>query len=261
MALHNYACTFAMLAWRDLRAILARLPARLFDGSIVVFMQTLAIGQFLPLLGMPGQLIAPLFIGTFTQIIFTAAYGISFRYVNDLHKNKFINYQLTLPLPKAWVFAHIVLSFIIEFICISIPLVFLGSIFLGSSFSLIHARWPLVFCMYALTLVFYALLFVYLAFACPYTWFLDNIWARRLTPLFLLGCSYYTWKKLYAFNVPLAVILLANPLTYVHEGLRGTLLEPSFFLSAWLCMGIIAGACALLIVLLTHAVRKRLDPV
>lgn len=252
---------FCVLTYRDLRFMFWELGSRLIDGAIIVLMQTLAIGQFLPLLGMPIELIGPLYIGTITQIIFSAAYGISFRYVADLKHTKFINYQLGLPLSKTALFAQLIVSMMIEIALISLPLIGLGSLFLGQAFSLNNAQLLPAIIMYLLTLFFYALLFIYLAFSSEYTWFIDNIWARRLSPLFLLGCAYFTWKKLYAFNATIGMLLLCNPLTYIHEGLRATLLGPEEFLSAWLCFGMITIFSILLIVLLARSIKKRLDPV
>lgn len=257
----SYVQTFIALVSRDMNSIMKQLPGRMIDGTVIVFMQTLAIGQFLPLLGMPSSLIAPLFIGTMTQIIFSAAFAVSFRYANDLNANRFINYQITLPLPKTWLFAQIIFSFMIEIAFISLPLIFLGSIFLGSSFPLNNASWIATFGVYIASVIFYALLFIFLAFNSPYTWFLDNVWARRLSPLFLLGCAYFTWKKLYAFNAVIALFLLVNPLTYIHEGLRAALLGSEDFLSVKICLPMIIIFCIILVVLLANALSKRLDPV
>lgn len=253
--------TCAALMYRDIRFMIFQLPNRMIDAAILVLMQVLAIGQFLPLMGMPTSLTAPLFIGTITQIVFSAAYSISFRYISDLNKEKFINYQLTLPVSKTMLFAQIIISFMIEVAFINIPIIFLGSFFLGPLFSLHNAQWIGGIIMYLLSLFFYSLLFIYLAFSSPYTWFLDNVWARRLSPLFLLGCGYFTWKKLYAFNAAIGILVLANPLTYIHEGLRSALLGTQEYLPLWVCMLATSLFCLLCAFLLSRAVIKRLDPV
>jgi ABC-2 type transport system permease protein len=196
-----------------------------------------------------------------TQIVFSSAYGIAFAYVTDLHRNRFINYQLTLPMPKTFLFGEFIFIFMIEIFFISLPLIIAGSLFLGPLFPLHHANWFLIIAMYLLSLLFFSLLFIYLAFNTEYTWFLDNVWARRLTPLFLLGCSFFTWKKLYAFNKTLGTLFLCNPLTYIHEGLRGAFLGQENFLPFWICFGMTLISCTLLVLLLSYAIKKRLDPV
>lgn len=253
--------TFWALVIRDVQFIVASLPGRLIDGCIIVIMQTLVIGRFLPLLGMPKELIGPLFIGMITQIVFSSAYGIAFRQANDLKKSKFINYQLALPLNKRWLFGQIVLSFMIEVAFISLPLIVLGSVFLSSYFTIQTGSLLATAFMYLLALALYSCLFIYLVYSCDYNWFLDNVWARRLTPLFFFGCGYYTWKKLYAFNSGLAVFTLLNPITYVHEGLRNVLLGGDNFIPLWICMGMTLLFCGTLMIGLQYAIKRRLDPV
>jgi ABC-type polysaccharide/polyol phosphate export permease len=87
------------------------------------------------------------------------------------------------------------------------------------------------------------------------------VWARRLSPLFLLGCAYFSWKQLAGFNYSIALLVLLNPLTYVHEGLRTAFLGGSEFLPLYFCMPAVIIFCAVLILLLARAVKHRLDPV
>lgn len=253
--------TFWALIYRDIRFIIDSLPGRLIDGCIIVIMQTLVIGKFLPLIGMPKELIGPLFIGMITQIVFSSAYGIAFRQANDLKKSKFINYQLALPLNKKWLFGQIILSFMIEVAFISLPLIALGSIFLSSYFTIQTSSLAATAFMYILSLLVYSSLFIYLVYSCDFNWFLDNVWARRLTPLFFFGCGYYTWKKLYAFNSGLAVLTLLNPITYVHEGLRNVLLTGGEFIPLWICVCMTIIFCSALMIGLKSAIKRRLDPV
>lgn len=257
---HSQLRTFWALLYRDVRFIIAGLHTRLIDGLVIITMQTLVIGAFLPLLGMPKELIGPLFIGLITQIVFSSGYGIAFRQVNDLKKTKFINYLLALPLNKAWLFGQIILSFMIEVAFVSLPLIVLGSLFLSAYFTIQGSFLAIAF-MYLLALLLYATLFVFFIYHYDYSWFLDNIWARRLSPLFLFGCSYFPWKKLYAFNQGLGVIMLCNPVTYVHEGLRSALLGGTDFIPLWICAIVTALSCAALMIWLKFTVERRLDPV
>lgn len=252
--------TFWALLYRDLRFIIAGLNTRLIDGLVIVTMQTLVIGTFLPLLGMPKELIGPLFIGMITQIVFSSAYGIAFRQVNDLKKTKFINYLLALPLNKAWLFGQMILAFMIEVAFVSLPLICLGTLFLSAYFT-IQGSFLTMAIMYLLSLVLYATLFVFFIYHYDYSWFLDNIWARRLSPLFLFGCSYFPWKKLYAFNKGLAVLMLCNPVTYIHEGLRSAFFGGTDFIPLWICIIVTIASCAGLMLWLKFTIMRRLDPV
>lgn len=257
----QYLRTFGALVYRDFKFILSELSTRVIDGLVIATMQILVIAYFLPIMGMPSYLIGPLFIGMITQIVFSAGYNIAFKYANDLHHARFINYQMALPLPKIWLFSQIVLSFMIELLMITLPIIVFGSVVLSSSLPMNPPSWILLMVMYLLNLLFYSLLFLHVSFSSTYTWFLDNVWARRLTPLFFLGCGYYTWKGLFIFNESIAYLFLLNPVTYVHEGLRSALFGQENYLPLLMCMLAVSSACLMLGYLLARAIYKRLDPV
>jgi len=256
-----YLQTFSVLAWRDLRLIAWHIKGRLIDGFIIVFLQTLAIGQFLPLLGMPEWMIAPLYIGTVTQVIFSTSFALAFRRVYDLKKIGFINYQISLPLPISWLFAEYIFAFMLEVCSIVIPVFCLGSLLLGSSFPLVHMNIAASLLMAFLMIFFYSLMFIYFSYAYDYIWFLDNVWVRRLGPLFLLGCTFFTWKQAYDFAPPFGILFLCNPVTYVHEGMRAAFLGQANYLPFGICLGMVILWSILFIVLLHRAIKKQLDPV
>lgn len=256
-----YARIFLHLVHRNLKHVVKQIPQRLIDGSIIVFMQTLAIGQFLPLMGMAPRYIPALYIGTITQIIFSVAYSLAFDYINDLHKKRFIDYQLTLPLPLFWLFGVFIVTFMLEIFLVSMPLIFLGAYLLGPLFPLANAHWGAALGMLSLNILFYVILLLYLAFSSEFTWFIDNAWARRLSPLFLLGCSFYTWKQLYTVNPGLSLLSGISPLTYAHEGLRAALLGSSAYIPLSICIPMMLFFCLIIAKLLVSAVKKRLDPV
>lgn len=257
----DYYKVFLAISYRDLRFIVKKLPSRLFDSAILATMQVLGLGYFLPLLGLPQEAIGPLFIGTATNIIYSLSYNISFSYVLDLERNRYINYAIILPIPTALLFAQFVFIFLVEVMIITFPLFFLASSFLSPAFSWANANIGAVALMFFIYCLFSALLFIYLAFATPYTWFLDNIWPRRLAPLALLGCGAFTWKKVYLINSLLGSLLLLNPLTYIHEGLRSAFFGGNDYLPYSLALVMAVFWCIIIFLLLLRAIKQRLDPV
>lgn len=257
----QYFQTFCVLAHRDIRLIASHIKGRLIDGCIIVFLQTLAIGQFLPLLGMPVSMVAPLYIGTITQVIFSTSFAVAFRHVYDIEKVRFFRYQMSLPLPKTLLFTEYIFTFMLEIFSILIPVFCLGTLLLGTSFPLDQMRILPSIGMFILMVFFYALIFIYLAYSSNYFWFLDNVWVRRLGPMFLLGCTFFTWKQAYAFSPFFAKLFLLSPVTYAHEGMRAAMLGQSNYLPLWICVTVILSCCALLIFLLQRAIKRRLDPI
>ena len=257
----HYLQTFAVLLYRDLGPILKHLKSRLIDSAVLVGAQLLAFTQFLPLLGMPRSMIAPAFIGIITQIFFSVGYSLAFKHISDLQHTRFIEYQLSLPLPKKWLFAQYIVICMLELLLVSLPLLVLGLLFLSDLFSLVHIKFFSLLIVYLYSLFFFALLFLYLAYSSNYLWFLDNIWARRLAPLFLLGCGFVSWKLVYAFSPVFGILLLCNPIVYVNEALRSSLLDSTHYLPLWICLAAITFFCVILCILFARAVKNRIDPI
>ncbi len=253
---------FCALITRDLKVIRQRLHNLIIDGLILVCVAVLVFGYLLPLLGMPTALIAPIFLGN-SLSFFLASLGYNFatRMVYDLKFNRFIEYFLTLPLPKRWLFAYFISSFIIETTIITLPLITLGFILLGNNFGPINGNFITFLAIYFLVLLFWALFFLGSSFTYSYQWFKNNIWARRIMPLFIFSPAFFTFKKVAAIIPTFAQCMLLNPLTYTVEGLRVALLGGGDYLPLTTCLiGIIVAIFAMY-ARLYYGFHQQLDPV
>jgi len=251
---------FALLR-RDLKEIKGRLIGSMIDNIFLLATNVVVFGSLLPLMGMPPELIGPLFIGIIVLTIFQLGYTFSIKIVNDVKFDRFIDYHFSLPLSSKWILVEYITKFIIEAAIITLPLLMLGILLLGNKFIIVHTNWFAFGIMYLLILIFFATLFLYYGFAYTYEWFFSCIWTRRLDPLFLFGCVFLVWTKLYAFSRLLGITFLFNPVTYVAEGLRATLIGGDGFLPIWACMLGVSGGIIINWLLLVPAMRKKLDHV
>jgi ABC-2 type transport system permease protein len=69
-----------------------------------------------------------------------------------------------------------------------------------------------------------------------------------LAPMMMFGCAYYPWSSLSSFPV-LQVAVLANPLVYASEGLRGALAPQFPHIDTMLVIGTLAGIDAMVLVI------------
>jgi len=258
---HNISIFFALIT-RDIKVLRLRLKDLIIDGLILVCVTVLIFGYLLPLLGMPTSLIAPVFLGN-SLCFFLASLGYNFamRMVYDLKFNRFIDYFLTLPLPKRWLFSYFVASFIIETSIVTLPLVTIGIVLLGKNFGPINGSFITFLAMYFLSLLFWALFFLGSSFTCDFHWFKNNMWARRIMPLFVFGSAFFTLKTITAIMPTFSKIMLCNPLTYITEGLRVALLGGTDYLPLTTCIIGIFVAILFMVVRLHYGIYKRLDPV
>lgn len=253
---------FSALMARDLRVLRQRLHNIVIDGLILVCVTVLIFGYLLPKLGMPAKLIGPIFLGN-SLSFFLASLGYAFatRMVYDLKFDRFIEYFLTLPLPKRWLFVYFLSSFIIETSIVTLPLVTFGIILLGNNFGPINGSFITFLFIYFLVLLFWALFFLGSSFIFSYQWFKNNLWARRLTPLFMLSPAFFTFKSI-SLIIPVgAKLMLLNPLTYLIEGLRGALLGGTDYLPLNTCFIGISLTLICMAIRLYHGFHKQLDPV
>jgi ABC-2 type transport system permease protein len=63
--------------------------------------------------------------------------------------------------------------------------------------------------------------------------------AAVLTPLLFTGCTFYPWSSLWRIEW-FQIVTLANPMTYVSEGLRGTLTNLPHLGGGWVALGLAA---------------------
>ena len=253
---------FLALMKRDMKVLKKRLHSLIIDGLILVCVTVLVFGYLLPLLGMPTTLIAPIFLGN-SLSFFLASLGYNFatRMAYDLKFDRFIEYFLTLPLPKRWLFAYFITSFIIESSIITLPLITIGITLLGNNFGPINGNFIIFLAVYFLFLLFWALFFLGSSFSLNYQWFKNNMWARRIMPLFIFSPAFFTFKKVTMFLPIMSKLMLFNPLTYLVEGLRTALLGGNDYLPLSICLMGICISIVLMTVRLYYGLHKQLDPV
>lgn len=252
---------FCALIRRNMRVFSAELVNTIIDGFVLVVSDVILFGYFLPLMGMSRELIAPLYIGTLIFILFFLGENLAIRHVFDLKYDRFIDYHITLPISKSWLFAHYIISFMIEALILSIPLLIAGFVLLPTTnLSIDLPRIMAALALYLLVLLFFGIFFLYMSLSSSYEWFMDNLWPRVLSPLYSFGCTVFTWHQVYSISKPLALVCLLNPMTYISEGLRSLLIGGEF-IPAWICTLVVILSIFGCAFLLKNSVKTQLDPI
>lgn len=257
----DYLRVYWALVMRNVIVLQQRYRGALIDAGIPLMVEVIVFGSLFPLMGVPLPFIGSIYLGAQTMSIFFIIGAFGFRNVFDLQYSRFIDYRLTLPLPKRWLFATYITYYVMEAFIVSIPLLTLGIMLLGSKFQAIQPHWFLFIVIYLMALCLYSLLFLGLSFHYEFHWYLQNIWPRRLSILLALSPIFYNWYAAYAFSPKIAYVMLLNPLTYVAEGLRTTLIGGPHFISPAYCILALAIWIGISILFLAKSIYKRLDPV
>lgn len=258
----THAKIFYALLERDMKVLKKRLRSLIIDGLILVAIAVLIFGNLFPMMGMSTTLIAPVFIGnSLSFFLASLGYNWALRIAYDLKFDRFIDYFQTLPLPRSWLFAYYITSFIIETAIVTLPMVTIGIIALGNNFGPINGSWLVFLCLYFLALLFWGLFFLGSAFVYDYQWFRSNMWARRIMPLFALGPAFFTFKTISSIAPVIGKLLLLNPVTYIIEGLRSSLLGGPDYLPLMICLCGSVGAIIVMYMRLHYGIYRHLDPV
>lgn len=258
----RYIMIFYALLERDMKVLKKRLCSLIIDSLILVAIAVLVFGNLLPMMGMSTNLIAPVFLGnSLSFFVASLGYNWALRMAYDLKFDRCIDYFLMLPIPKPWLFAYYISSFIIEAAIVTLPMITIGIVSLGSDFGPINGNFFVFLCMYFLSLLFWGLFFLGSSFTYSYQWFRSNMWARRIMPLFALGPAFFTFKTISTIAPVTGTLLLLNPVTYVIEGLRSSLLAGNDYLPLNVCLYGSIGGIILMYARLSRGIYTELDPV
>lgn len=259
--LSDNARIFCALIHRDMKVFGSKFKDSFIDGMCLVGLQVIMYGYLFPEMGMKAHLIAPMYTSTIILMLFTIGFSQSLRMVFDIKFNRYVDYLITLPLPKRWLFSTYVFSFMLETFLTTLPLITIGIALLGKQFPVDQIQWVSFFAFYIFSLLFAAVFFLMLALSFPYQWYMDNIWPRLLSPLLCIGAIFFTWGGINNFSPRIAQLILINPFTYVAEGIRTGLLSGNEYLPFSWCVPAVSIALLVAIILLNRGIKNRLDPV
>ncbi|KIX85522.1 hypothetical protein J120_00935 [candidate division TM6 bacterium JCVI TM6SC1] len=258
--LSNIRVLYALIS-KDLYVMRTKMKDICINGIVLTLCQTALFGIFFPQIGMPEKLVASIYLGTVTNLIFSLNNALAVRILFDVHRVHFIEYQMVLSINTMWLLASYILSMMIEIILSSIPSIVFGFLLLQSYIDLYAIRIIPFIGIYLLSLACLSTFFLSMCIRYPFTWYLDNIWPRRFLLLINCGCVFFPWFNVYNVSPTLGYLLLCNPVTYISEGLRAAALPHTQTLPLWICAAVLLSLMPFLILLLYKSAQKQLDPV
>jgi ABC-2 type transport system permease protein len=258
MKFKNNFFVFLALLKKDVKVLLSNFKTVLIDSIVHSSCFILLFGYFLPALGMSKEYSLPMFLGSVLLTSVSTSYSRTIGIKSNLEFSKFINYHLTLPFTKNWLIAEYVAAFTFDLFLATFPIIIFGITILKPD-AFVNFAWFMP--IYLLSLLFFAILFMLIAFSTRWDWFINNVWERILNPLIQTGCVLYIWHNLFKFSPTLGNLVLLNPITYVAEGLRGSLLQSDIYISPAICISAILVLSIILFIFLIRSINKLLDPV
>lgn len=181
------------------------------------------------------------------------------QWVNDIEGDQIISYYLTLPIPAWLMLARMVVFFALSSGALSLIVLptcklLAWNNFDINTFSIIHFS-----CIFIVMNLFFG------AFTLVITSFvknmssLSNVWMRFVYPVWFLGGFQYSWQTLYKTSPVLGYIALINPMTYVMEAIRISILGHQGYLPFWLCLLVTVFFTVVCTITGIVRLKKRLD--
>lgn len=253
--------TVSALMHRDLKVMKGSLVNTIVNGGIFIALQAFIYGHLFPIIGMNSEIATSMCIGQFIIAINILSFLIAEKVAFDLNSTRFIEYHLGLPLPKRWLFGQYIARFFVETFVATIPLFLLGGLVLGPHLRIIATNWFALIIIYLLTCLFFAVLFLALSISLSFRWFIERMWSCILAPLMMCSSLFFDWHSIKEASPFLAKLFLCNPVTYIAEGFRSSVIGSTDYISTVVCVPVIAFATLMLVAILAYGINNRLDPV
>jgi ABC-2 type transport system permease protein len=230
--------TFFALMRRDMAVFLPTWKDRFINAIIWCVLTLLIFEYIMPQAGLMHYGVF-MSIGTAaTSGFFEVTDNVS-RFIADLEGERSISYYLTLPLPQWAVFVRLALSNALQALCVSSLFLPITKLFLQDRFSLASMSYGKFILVFILAHLFYGFFSLFIAVQVKSLYTMNNVWMRIIYPLWWLGGFQFSWSVLYKTNPYIAYVNLLNPLVWILEGVRGSILGQAGYLPFWTCIAVI----------------------
>lgn len=200
---------------------------------------------------------AIVFSGTCLIPLVTMTYHITFDLLFDLEKNRHIDFQMLVLKPHLIIIEQILFSSLFTFL-VMVPYFPLARIFVSSYINLNHISWSSLY------------LILYCGSLCVSSYHklaatvltvdkINMFWTRVNHILLVLGGFWIPLYTIRSFSPTLGFLLRFNPIVYLTEGLRQSIVGGTQFLPLSQCVIALLFLTVMFTILACHFFKKRVD--
>jgi ABC-type polysaccharide/polyol phosphate export permease len=199
-----------------------------------------------------------LFAGNIIIIMLLISYKTTIELLFDLEHNRFINYQIITLNPRLVILERIFFASLYTFI-LSSPFFIVAKLCLGSSLQTDQTSWISLYAVLYAGSLCCASYHQFAALLLRSSSSISTLWARVNHALITFGGF---WIPLYLFkqySLLLGALIYLNPMAYITEGLRRSLLGTPNFMPVPIAVFALYGFSILFIILSWYVFKKRVD--
>lgn len=254
-----YFSVFKELIRADLVVFRQLFVDRFINLAIWVVLVTFVAGYIMPFLGLATTYGGIQLAGVIAATGLFELYSNAIELVTDFYGNRTINYSLTLPIPSWLAILSKASYFFITYIILALSIVPIGKLCLWNQLDLMQINYIKFLLIIIFQSMFYASFVLWASSIINAIVHLRSIWARYIFPMWFIGGFQFSWKALYQVMPAIAFINLFNPMIYITEAVRASMLGQADYINFWLCLLAILIFSVLCLAIGMRNLKKKLD--
>lgn len=232
---------------------------KFIDITIWVVLTIFVTGYIMPYFGLADT------FGVFQLGGVIAAVGLFELYIStvdllvDFEGDRVIDYNLTLPIPSWLAIVSKAGYYFIVYLSLTLSILPIGKLLLWNQLDLMQINYFKLFLAIIFQCLFYSCFVIWAASVIDNMTKLGIVWARFIFPMWFMGGFQFSWKALYSVLPIVAWIDLLNPMIYITEATRASILGQTDYINFWLCLVAISCFSAICLLQGMRNLKRRLD--
>jgi len=249
---------FLQLVRREMYLFFQGFLSRFMDISFVLCTWGVVFGYLMVNSGLKSSYGAFILVGSIASFGLFETIQRATCLAQDVTDNKIDNF-LILPISSSSVFVSIAISWAISTGILTLCLFPLGKLILWGRFDLSHASWVKFTLIFVTSNLFYGFFALWVASLVTNLRNISWLWCRIINPLYMFCGFFYTWKSAYELAHFVGYLHLINPLIYVLEGTKASILGQTGYLPFWNCFFVLWAFIAVFAFDAIRRFKKRVD--
>lgn len=198
------------------------------------------------------------YAGVILLVIASTAYRSTFDTFFDLIEHQHISFCITRLNPRLILLQRLLFASILTF-CLTAPFYLISRILVGHIFDMSHIHWPSLLSVLALGCICCVSYHMLAAVTLKYVEQIGTFWFRVNFVLLVFGGTWIPHYVISSVIPTIGYLTFLNPITYITEGLRQSIVGGSRFLPIHTCLIALTLFSVVLIGFSFHALKRRID--
>lgn len=246
------------IVYADLLTFRYTLLDKCIDVGIWVILTMVVTSYIMPYFGLHNFGVFQLG-GILAAIGLFELYASAVELVVDFEGNRTINYILTLPIPSWMAIVSKGVYYFIVYTTLTLCMFPIGKLSLWHQLDLTQINYFKFFISIITQNIFYACFVLWCSSIIPHMNAFGSVWARYIFPMWFMGGFQFSWISLHQVMPFISYINLLNPMIYITEMIRVSLLGQADYINFWLSLMAILVFSAICLAVGIRNLKRRLD--